>query len=80
MTDSLDATLDLMIEQLRAKSDLAERYTAVRDVEKKFKAAVILQLQEIAQELKSEGRTWPQVGEIMGGVTYQRAFQYGKGE
>ncbi|TFI30128.1 hypothetical protein [Streptomyces sp. 4R-3d] len=80
MTDSVDATLDLLNEQLRAKSDLAERYTAVRDVEKKVKAAVTLHLQEIAKGLKSEGRTWPQVGEIMGGVTYQRAHQISKGE
>ncbi|MFD8919429.1 hypothetical protein ACFV0Y_16620 [Streptomyces sp. NPDC059569] len=80
MTNSMDATLATLNEQLRAKSDLVERYEAVRDIERKFKAAVVIQLQEIALGLKAEGRTWPQVGEIMGGVSYQRAHQISKGE
>ena len=38
------------------------------------------QRQEIARGFKDQGKTWKEIGEIMGGVTYQRAHQFGRGE
>lgn len=36
--------------------------------------------QEIATGLKDGERTWKEIGDIMGGVTYQRAHQFGRGK
>lgn len=80
MTDSLNAALAPLHAHLRAIGDLSERYKAIREVEDLFEDLKRTQLQEVAQGLRAEGKKWKEVGAIMGGVTYQRAFQYGKGE
>lgn len=80
MTDSLDAALAPLHAHLRGIGDLGERYQAIREVEHAFEALKRTHLQEVAQGLRAEGKTWKETGQIMGGVTYQRAFQYGKGE
>ncbi|MFF3359515.1 hypothetical protein ACFYWN_44730 [Streptomyces sp. NPDC002917] len=80
MTDSLDAALAPVHAYLRVISDLGERYKAIRDAEEAFETLKRAQLQEVAQGLRTEGKKWREVAEIMGGVSYQRAFQYGQGE
>lgn len=80
MTDSLNAALAPLHAHLRAIGDLGERYKAIREVEDLFEDLKRTQLQEVAQGLRAEGKKWKEVGAIMGGVTYQRAFQFGKGE
>ncbi|MFD4596764.1 hypothetical protein ACFWPQ_01900 [Streptomyces sp. NPDC058464] len=84
MADSPDAPFALYDEQLRAVDDLSERWVAFIDLAKHLEVELELfrrrQRQEIALGLKEQGKTWKEVGEIMGGVTYQRAHQFGKGE
>lgn len=80
MTDSLEASLAPLHAHLRAISDLSERYEAIRDAEDLFENLKRTQLQEVARGLRAEGKKWKEVAAIMGGVTYQRAFQYGRGE
>ncbi|MDX2732854.1 hypothetical protein [Streptomyces sp. PA03-2a] len=80
MTHSLDAALAPLHAYLRAISDLSERYKAIREAEDAFENLKRTQLQEVAQGLRADGKKWKEVAEIMGGVSYQRAFQYGRGE
>ncbi|MFK4801692.1 hypothetical protein ACI3K5_23795 [Streptomyces sp. MPA0124] len=84
MADSPDAPYTRYDEQLRAIPDLRERWNAYSRVAKHLEDELELfrrrHRQEIAQGLKDEKRTWKEIGEIMGGVTYQRAHQFGKGE
>jgi hypothetical protein len=84
MADLPDAPFASYDDQLRAISDLAERWTAFVDLAKHLEDELELfrrrQRQEIARGLKDDGKTWREVGEIMGGVTYQRAHQFGRGE
>ncbi|MEU1088922.1 hypothetical protein ABZ401_19165 [Streptomyces sp. NPDC005892] len=80
MTESLDDSFAPLNAHLRAIGDLSERYRTIRDAEGMFEALKRTQLQEVAQGLRAEGKKWKEIGEIMGGVSYQRAFQYGRGE
>ncbi|MFJ1647970.1 hypothetical protein [Streptomyces sp. NPDC088258] len=80
MTDSLDAALAPLHAHLRAISDLSDRYTAIREAEDEFEKLKRTHLQEVALGLRAEGKKWKEAGAIMGGVSYQRAFQYGRGE
>ncbi|WP_030917382.1 hypothetical protein [Streptomyces sp. NRRL B-24720] len=80
MTDSLDAAFAPLHARLRAISDLSERYKAIREAEETFEHLKRTHLQEVAQGLRAEGKKWKEVAAIMGGVSYQRAFQYGRGE
>ncbi|WP_326768828.1 hypothetical protein OG978_33670 [Streptomyces sp. NBC_01591] len=80
MTDSLDAAFAPLHAHLRAISDFSERYQAIRNAENEFENLKRAHLKEVAQGLRAEGKKWKEVAEIMGGVSYQRAFQYGQGE
>lgn len=84
MTDSPDAPFARYDSQLRDVSDLSERWAAFVDLakylERELESFRRRQRQEIAAGLKADGKTWKEVGEIMGEVTYQRAHQYGKGK
>ncbi|WP_405506402.1 hypothetical protein OG323_06275 [Streptomyces cyaneofuscatus] len=80
MTDSLDTSFAPLNAHLRAIGDLSERYRTIREAEELFESLKRNHLQEVAQGLRAEGKKWKEVAEIMGGVSYQRAFQYGQGE
>ncbi|MER7053434.1 hypothetical protein [Streptomyces sp. NPDC000351] len=84
MADSPDAPFTRFDEHLRDIPDLKERWDAYVRLSKYLEEELELfrhrHRQEIAQGLKDEKRTWKQVGEIMGGVTYQRAHQFGRGK
>ncbi|CAL9368772.1 hypothetical protein [Streptomyces sp. enrichment culture] len=84
MADSPDTPFAPYDEQLRAITDLPERWKAYVDrakhLERELESFRKRQRQEIATGLKAQGKTWKEVGEIMGGVTYQRAHQFGRGE
>ncbi|MFF7184685.1 hypothetical protein ACFZAR_05500 [Streptomyces sp. NPDC008222] len=84
MADSPNAPYALYDEQLRAITDLGERWIAYLELAKRLEDELELwrrrQRQEIALGFRDEGKTWKEIGETMGGVSFQRAFQYGKGE
>ncbi|NUS89388.1 MAG: hypothetical protein HOY75_43485 [Streptomyces sp.] len=84
MADSPDAPFTAQDDQLRAIEDLHERWDTFVDLSKQLERQLELfrkrHRQEIAQGFKAEGMTWKEVGEIMGGVTYQRAHQFSRGE
>jgi hypothetical protein len=84
MADSPDAPYARYDNDLRSIEDLTERWTAFMGVAKHLDEELELfrrrQRQEIALGFKAQKKTWKEIGEIMGGVTYQRAHQFGKGE
>jgi hypothetical protein len=84
MADSPDTPYTPYEEQLRAITNLSERWDAYLHLAKHLEDELELwrrrQRQEIALGLRAEGKKWKEIGEIMGGVSFQRAFQYGKGE
>lgn len=80
MTDSWEATIELLDQQIAAISDPVEQREALREVGVRVNANLHARLRELANRLKAEGRTWPQVGEVLGGVSGQRAHQISKGE
>lgn len=84
MADSPDAPFTRYDEQLREIADLQERWAAFVETAKHLERELELfrrrHRQEIAQGLKDEKTTWKEIGQIMGGVTYQRAHQFGRGK
>jgi len=57
-----------------------ERYEAIRELEDHFERFIKGQLQKTALWMKHErGMTWREIGEVMGGVTAQRAEQISRG-
>lgn len=84
MADSPDAPYTRYDDQLRTVEDLTERWAEFIGLAKHLEEELELfrrrQRQEIALGFKGEGKTWKEIGQIMGGVTYQRAHQFGKGE
>jgi hypothetical protein len=80
MTDLLEPAVAGVRGALDAVDDPIERYQATCDVEKKVRSLIKGARQKIALELKREySKTWREVGEIMGGVTAQRAEQISRG-
>ena len=84
MADFPNAPFTHYEDKLRAIPDLAERWVAfvalAKHLEEELEIFRRRQRQEIAQGIKTEGKTWREVGQLMGGVTYQRAHQFSKGE
>jgi hypothetical protein len=79
MTPSLEAAVATVTAELDAIDDPTERYQAMKQTESALDASFKKVRQRIALELK-QTRTWRQVGEIMGGVTPQRAEQISRGQ
>ncbi|CAM5602534.1 hypothetical protein [Streptomyces coeruleorubidus] len=84
MADSPDAPFTRYDEQLRAITDLDERWAKYLELAEFLDSELELwrrrQRQEIAMGFRDEGKTWKEIGKSMGDVSFQRAFQYGKGE
>ena len=73
MTESLDVAESTLIDAVREISDDVERYHAVRELEVRLDQSLKQVKAEAAQNLH-EGRSWSQVGELLG-VTGSRAEQ-----
>ncbi|MGW2861908.1 hypothetical protein [Streptomyces sp. NPDC001205] len=80
MTDSLDAALAPVAAHIRAISGHRARYEEIEAAEECFRTLKRALLREIALEMRAEKRKWKEIGDTLGGVTYQRAFQIGHGE
>lgn len=81
MRDLLEPAVTGVRSALDAVNDPIERYQATREVEAEVHSVIKEVRQNIALELKREHRkTWREIGEIMGGVTAQRAEQISKGQ
>ncbi|MFA0844380.1 hypothetical protein ACIO5Z_14685 [Streptomyces rochei] len=73
MTDSLEAARVSLVDAINEISDDVERYQAVKALEVRFDED-FKQIKATAARNLYEGRTWEQVGELLG-VTGSRAEQ-----
>lgn len=83
MASSTDTAVALIAESfhaLDAISDPVERYQASRQAGATVDDRLRSVRQGIALELKAEGKTWREIGQIMDGVTAQRAEQISRGK
>ncbi|MEV5944602.1 hypothetical protein [Streptomyces sp. NPDC051994] len=80
MTDSLDSAFAALATHIRSISGHGPRYNEIEAAETSFLALKRALLREIALEMRAEKKTWKEIGDTLGGVTYQRAFQIGRGE
>ena len=77
MTNSLEATANSLFEELDKISDLVERYQAIKNLEFRLDRDLKEAKAKVARNLY-DGRTWEQVGELLG-VTGSRAEQISRG-
>jgi hypothetical protein len=77
MTDSLEAARTSLIDALTEISDDVERYQAVKNLEAWLDSA-LREVKATAATNLYDGRTWSQVGELLG-VTGSRAEQISRG-
>lgn len=78
MTESLEAAVGAVAEDLDGITDPADRFQATRETEKLFDAAMKGVRKRIALQLKQQ-MTWREVGKVMGDVSPQRAEQISRG-
>jgi hypothetical protein len=79
MTETLDAPIAHIVELVDAISDPGELYRVSREAETRVTGAMRAARQRTALKLKGEGLTWRQIGELLGGVSAQRAEQISRG-
>ncbi|MZE56142.1 hypothetical protein GTY86_33710 [Streptomyces sp. SID5770] len=79
MTETLDAPIAAIADAVNAFSDLGEFYRASREAESRVTADMRAARQKRVLDLKGQGLTWRQIGELLGGVTPQRAEQISRG-
>ena len=68
------------LHRLDTTNDPVERYKALGTLEASVTLALKAERQRIALELRQQqGKTWREIGRLLGGVTAQRAEQISKG-
>lgn len=79
MTETLAAAIASVVGALDAIEDPTERFQVTKEAEGVLKGEMRGVRQRIALQLKNEhGITWREIGDIMGGVSPQRAEQISK--
>jgi hypothetical protein len=71
--------VDALIAELDAISDPVDRLRKAAEAEERIDAGLRGVRQRIAIQLYESGKTYREVGEVMGGVSAQRAEQIAKG-
>lgn len=79
MTEAWDSAIASVGAAVRSVVDPRERFKAMKDSEAKYASEMREVQREIALELREQKLTYRQIGEVMGGVTAQRAEQVAKG-
>ncbi|MEV6580227.1 hypothetical protein AB0M92_18915 [Streptomyces sp. NPDC051582] len=80
MNPSLEAAADNIRDTLDAITDPSLRYEGLVTLEALITTAIQEARRKIAHDLHAEGRSWRKVGEVMGGVSPQRAHQISRGK
>ncbi|MEU5016343.1 hypothetical protein AB0G60_02795 [Streptomyces angustmyceticus] len=77
MTPAMEEAVDTLVETATETSDLVERYQGIKELEEVLDVRLREAKAEIAKTLY-EGRSWRQVGDLLG-VTGSRAEQISRG-
>lgn len=79
MTETLDAPIAAIADAVSAISDPGELYRVSREAESRVTAEMRAARQKLVLDLKEQGLTWRGIGELLGGVSPQRAEQISRG-
>lgn len=79
MTYNPEPVIAHVIGDLDAIADPIDRFQAVIDTEACFDSELRGVRMRIAQQLRAQGKTFREIGALMGGVSAQRAEQIAKG-
>lgn len=79
MTTPLDEPLAAIAAVLDSIEDTAEQHERIRLASKEWDDTIKGVRQRRALKLKNEGKTWREIGEVMGSVSAQRAEQISRG-
>jgi hypothetical protein len=80
MTQALDTAIAAVDDALTEIEDPVERHDAMRAAEGKIGEVLKRHRQGVANALYAQGKPWREVGEFLGGVSAQRAWQISRGE
>lgn len=75
----INAQLDKVVAELRAIEDPVKRYHAVNRFQEQWQLAIKERKRRFALDLREQGKSWREIGEIMGGLSSQRAEQISRG-
>ena len=79
MTETLDSPIAALADAVAAFSDPGEFYRVSREVETRVTAEMRAARQKLVLGLREQGLTWKGIGEVLGGVSPQRAEQISRG-
>lgn len=80
MNPTLEAAVATLRDAIAAIENPTQRFQGLTDAEAAVLSAVRDARRQVANDLHDEGRSWREVGEVMGGVTAQRAYQIAQGK
>jgi hypothetical protein len=80
MTQTLDTAIAAVAGAIAEPDDPAMQYERLREAEAKASEVFKQARRAIANGFYSQGKPWREVGELMGGVSAQRAWQVARGE
>lgn len=79
MTETLDAPIAAVTDAVSAFSDPGELYRVSREAESRVTEDMRAIRQKLVLGLRDQGLTWRSIGELLGGVSPQRAEQISRG-
>ncbi|MEU2236151.1 hypothetical protein [Streptomyces vietnamensis] len=79
MTETLDAPIAAVADAVSAFSDPGELYQVSREAESRVIEDMRAIRQRLVLGLREQGLTWRSIGELLGGVSAQRAEQISRG-
>ncbi|TXS22423.1 hypothetical protein EAO70_06060 [Streptomyces sp. adm13(2018)] len=79
MTETLDAPIAAVADAVNAFSDPGELYRVSREAESRVTEGMRAIRQKLVLGLRDQGLTWRSIGELLGGVSPQRAEQISRG-
>lgn len=77
--ETIGIEINKMMTDLRAIEDPVARYHAANRLQKGWRAAIAERKKRFALDLREQGMSWREIGEIMGGLSSQRAEQISRG-
>ncbi|MFI6032980.1 hypothetical protein ACIBBD_02120 [Streptomyces sp. NPDC051315] len=80
MAQTLETAIAAVANAITEPDDPAMQFERLREAEAKMNQAFKEARQVIANGFYAQGKPWREVGEAMGGVSAQRAWQIARGE
>ncbi|QQN79746.1 hypothetical protein [Streptomyces sp. XC 2026] len=79
MTTELEPVIAQLVDRIERVDDMDQRHQLVQEAEQAVPKALRAIRQRMAQQMRADGMTWKQIGQVLGGVSVQRAEQISRG-